>query len=99
MVKDWTRTKEKLSKLIGVWAQIDWADPDYFLGTSVKRIFFYQGVDLIGSEPFSETRVKMLRREIPVVDLTEGRPLPPHFIELPRRIIILGRLNLAELPW
>jgi len=97
MVKDWTKVIDRLAEKVGLYAQIDWIEIDYWLGTAVKRIFFYHKGELIGSEPFSENRVNQLRKSIPVVDLTEEAPYPPFFLKLPRRIIVLGRLNLAEL--
>jgi len=95
--KDWEKIKEILYKKVGRFAVIDWFELDKFLGTHVKKIYIYEGRYVIEERPFSWAEVRFLRKYMPVIDLTKGRPYPEEFEKIPRKIAIMGRLNLIDL--
>jgi len=94
---DWDKVKKNLQKRIGRFAVIDWFELDRLLGTNTKKIYIYDGEYVIAERPFSWAEVKFLKRYMPVVDLTKGRPFPEQFEKIPRKVTILGRLNLLDL--
>jgi len=95
--KDWEKEKKALYEKVKRFAVIDWTDLDKLLGTSVKKIYIYYKNYVVEERPFNNAEVKFLSKFMPVVDLTEGRPFPEEFEVMPRRISILGRLNLVDL--
>ena len=96
-VKDWNRVKKALYSSIGRFAVIDWFDLDKLLGTHVKKIYIYYKQYVIEERPYNQAEVKFLRKFMPVVDLTGGRPYPSEFEKVPRKISVIGRLNLIDL--
>jgi len=95
--KDWGKIKKAIQNKVGRFAVIDWFELDKFLGTHVKKIYIYDGQYVVDERPFSWAEVKFLKKYMPVIDLTQGRPYPEHFEKIPRHIAIAGRLNLVDL--
>ena len=96
-MKDWGKVKKALYNRVGKFAVVDWFELDKFLGTHVKRIYIYYRNYIISEKPYSEADAEWLRKFMPVVDLTEGRPYPEEFEKIPRHVAIIGRLNLMDL--
>ncbi len=95
--KDWFKEKRKLLSTIGTFAVIDWIDLDKLMGTNVKKIYIYNGEYIVDERPYNEVEVKYLKKFMPVVDLTRGRPYPEDFEKIPKFWKVFGRLNLADL--
>ncbi len=94
---DWSKHKEAIVSRLGRWFLIDFTQMDELLGTSVKKIWVYEGDRLIGEMPFSRARARFLEKYYPVIDNTKNLPYPEHFIKIPRKAVVLGRLNLVDL--
>lgn len=96
-VKDWGKIKKALYKKVKRFAVIDFTDLDKLLGTNMKKIYIYYENYVIEERPYSEAEVKWLKKFMPVIDLTGGRPYPEEYEKIPPKAIILGRLNLMDL--
>ena len=94
---DYEEEIKKKAEKVGVYAQIDWFELDHALGTHVKRIFIYKGTKIIGTLPFNKIYIDELKKDIPVVDMTKGRPYPIEFEKMPRKVAVMGRFNLIDL--
>jgi len=95
--KDWDKVKEALYKKAGTFAVIDFTDLDKLLGTGKKKIYIYNQNYIVEEREYNEVEVKWLKKFIPVVDMTEGRPYPEEFEKIPPKVAIIGRLNLMDL--
>jgi len=96
-VNDWDKVKQSLYKKVKRFAVIDFLDVDKLLGTGKKKIYIYYENYLIGERDYNEAEVKWLKKFMPVVDRTKGRPYPVEYEKIPPKVAILGRLNLLDL--
>jgi len=96
-VIDYREKIKRIAEKIGMRAEIDWIELDHALGTRVKKIYIYNGMKIVGTLPFNRVLVDDLKRHMPVVDLTGGRPYPEEYEKMPRKAVIMGRFNLIDL--
>jgi len=96
-VKNWQDEWIKLARKVGRFAVITWSHYDHLLGTDIKKIYVYEGEYVVDIRPYSEVEVTMLKKYMPVVDSTKGRPYPETYSKVPPTDFVLGRLHLLDL--
>jgi len=95
------RLFKKEKKSVGYWCAIKWSDEaiETGLGYSfLKKIVHLMDRQIIGIEPYSEAKVKELRRkDIVVVDLARAVGIvPKDTVFVPKTQRVLGLIALEE---